>query len=97
MCATGVLFVRQCTALHWACLANKPSAINLLLSLNCALLPNNEGSTAIDFCIKHKLVEAARAMLTNATSRSAERAVLQRAAARGSGCHIPAPAGYYQS
>ena len=61
---------RQCTALHWACLANKPSAINLLLSLNCALLASNDGNTAMDFCIKHKLVEAARAMLTNATSRS---------------------------
>lgn len=60
----------QNTALHLACLANKPSAINLLLTLRCELGINHDGFTAIDFCIKHKLADAARAMTTNDTSRS---------------------------
>ncbi|XP_037070283.1 transient receptor potential cation channel subfamily A member 1-like [Pollicipes pollicipes] len=53
------------TALHLACLANRVSAAGLLLSLGCALVANAGGYTALDICIKHKLVEVARVMLTN--------------------------------
>ncbi|XP_043230457.1 transient receptor potential cation channel subfamily A member 1-like, partial [Amphibalanus amphitrite] len=59
------------TALHLACLANRPSAAGLLLSMGCEIAANGSGYTALDICIKHKLTETARVLLTTPTASTA--------------------------
>lgn len=42
---------------------NKPAAISLLLSMNCKMLANAQGLSAIDYAIYYKFPEAALAMV----------------------------------
>lgn len=55
----------QNTPLHLATMENKPSAITLLLSMNCKLLYNYMEMSAIDYAIYYKYPEAALAMVTH--------------------------------
>lgn len=55
---------------------NKPSAISLLLSMNCKLLYNYMDMSAIDYAIYYKYQEAALAMVTH-DERSDEIMVLK--------------------
>lgn len=60
-------FVRflQNTPLHLATMENRPSAISLLLSMNCKFLYNYMEMSAIDYAIYYKYPEAALAMVTH--------------------------------
>lgn len=60
-------YIFQNTALHLATMENKPSAIGLLLSMNCKLLKNYMDMSAIDYAIYYKFPEAALAMVTHET------------------------------
>lgn len=57
----------QNTALHLATMENKPSAISLLLSMNCKLLSNAQDLSAIDYAVYYKFPEAALAMVIHET------------------------------
>lgn len=59
------IVVLQNTALHLATMDNKPSAVALLLSMNCKLLYNCHDMSAIDYAIYYKFPEAALAMVTH--------------------------------
>lgn len=59
------VFHLQNTPLHLATMENQPSAIALLLSMNCKLLYNYLEMSAIDYAIYYKYPEAALAMVTH--------------------------------
>uniref|UniRef100_A0A914UXB1 Ion transport domain-containing protein n=1 Tax=Plectus sambesii TaxID=2011161 RepID=A0A914UXB1_9BILA len=51
------------TALHFAAIANKPQACELLLSYNCSLKDNDAGRSAFDIAIENAQVEVAASMI----------------------------------
>ena len=57
----------QNTPLHVATIENQPNAVELLLKLECHLLYNFNGFSAIDFALQSKHTEVVNVMVTHPT------------------------------
>jgi ankyrin repeat protein len=59
------MFNSQNTALHLAAMENQPDAVDYLLKMNCALVYNSKGFSAIDFALDNKFPAVALVMVVH--------------------------------